>query len=153
MAVLNTPDGGKPRGRPPKKLNGAAPSGQHHTLHEPTRYQHDGKVEFEGLVVPVSAMSTGILTTLAAPELLNADTTIDWLKVGFIGLAAGFVSYVVNDKAIKAGGSLFAGVYNETWKTISRSDEEGVQALKARLNSAQVKDLLHKKPACCLLMK
>jgi hypothetical protein len=100
---------GKPNKRHPRtKAAGKTTPALNNDQFEPTRFQHESKLEFERLIIPLSAISTGALTMLAAPELLNASSATDWLKVGFVGLAAGFVSYVVNDKAINAGAELSA---------------------------------------------
>ena len=101
MTELNTSNGGKPRGRPPKKLNGSASTHHAYSVPVPTRYQRECQFEFEKWIILISAILTAVLTGLAAPELLNASSIIDWLKVFFIGASAGFVSYVVNDKALK----------------------------------------------------
>ena len=93
------PGGGAPVGEPP---SGGAQSGG------PRRYKKDKKFDFSKIIIPVSAVATGGLTMLAAPSLVDATGILGISKILLLGSAAGFVSFVVNDRALKYGPELCA---------------------------------------------
>ena len=109
MAVMTNPQGGPPRGRRSERKTKAdahlhGPGPQDPDCYEPERR----KLDLEKWIIPASAVVTGILTGLAAPSILSADSILDWLKVGLLGGAAMFVSGVVNHYAIRYGAE-FSG--------------------------------------------
>ena len=77
-------------------------------LAQPERFQSDRKFDFHRYVIPTSAAMTGILTGLAAPELIDTNGISGTFKVFLMGGAAAFVSGVVNHFAIKFGCELAA---------------------------------------------
>lgn len=72
----------------------------------PERYVSDKKANFHNWIIPTSAILTGTLVTLAAPELVDASGIIGGFKIALIGTSAAFVSGVVNYYAIKVGTEL-----------------------------------------------
>lgn len=77
-------------------------------LKGPKRFKKETKFEFAKVIIPISAIATGGLTMLAAPSLLDASGILGITKIMLLGSAAGFVSYVVNDSALKYGPELYA---------------------------------------------
>lgn len=68
------------------------------------------------VMLPIAAIGSGGLLTLALPSLIGADSPVDYLKCGLIGASGTFISYIINRFAIEKGafqaaiGSLSAGV-------------------------------------------
>ena len=105
MPVMNE----TPRGHRHNKKTHSATKAAQTTVHsEPQRYATDKKFNFEAWIIPTSAVLTGVLTGLAAPELVDAKGVLGAFKVGLIGTAAAFVSGVVNHYAIKLGAEYAA---------------------------------------------
>jgi hypothetical protein len=78
------------------------------TSQKTVRYKSDFKITWAEAVIPLSAVTTGILVGLAAPQLLGGSGILSLIKAGLLGAAAGFVSLVVNHNAVKQGTELAA---------------------------------------------
>ncbi|MBG6166768.1 hypothetical protein IWQ54_006467 [Labrenzia sp. EL_195] len=109
MTGMKTPDGERPNGRRPygRKPNGS--EGPQQFSKEFEQYAPERKkIDWETLIILLSAFFTGLLTMIAAPAVLDASGILGWMKYGLIGLAAMFVSGVINYFAIQKGADLAA---------------------------------------------
>ncbi|EFO28840.1 hypothetical protein TRICHSKD4_4649 [Roseibium sp. TrichSKD4] len=74
----------------------------------PVKYKSDTKINWASWIVPTSAVMTGALVALAAPQLIDTSGILGTLKMALLGSAASFISWVVNHHAIKHGTELAA---------------------------------------------
>ena len=78
------------------------------TAEPPVKYKSSTKIDWAAWIIPTSAVMTGALVTLAAPQLLDTSGIIGAMKMALMGSAATFISWVVNYHAVKHGTELAA---------------------------------------------
>lgn len=99
MAQRNTANGsGQLQGRRRQKIDQANA--------EPETYVSGRKINFRSWIIPASAVLTGTLVSIAAPQLVEANGILGVFKIALIGSAAAFVSGIVNHYSIKEGSEL-----------------------------------------------
>jgi uncharacterized membrane protein YeaQ/YmgE (transglycosylase-associated protein family) len=80
----------------------------HSDSHAPVRYTSERKIDWSKWIIPASALATGTLVGLAAPQLIDASSTLGIFKAVLLGTAAAFISWTVNHHAVKYGTELTA---------------------------------------------
>ncbi len=74
----------------------------------PVKYKSGNKINWASWIIPTSAVMTGALVTLAAPQLIDTSGILGTFKMVLLGGAATFISWVVNYHAVKHGTELAA---------------------------------------------
>ena len=81
--------------------NGSSPSGK-----TPVRLPPRKGVNISELALPLFSLATGAMIGLSAPQLIEPDGLLDWLKIAVLSSSAALVSYTVNRWAVEHGAEL-----------------------------------------------
>jgi len=73
-----------------------------------SRYKARKKIDWERVIIPAAAVTTGALVALATPQLIDTTGYSGMLKMVLMGSAAALISWVINHHAVEYGAELAA---------------------------------------------